>query len=904
MKKETSKKQSDTKKELSSEEAKKKLKEYGPNEIKDISKISPIKILLRQIKSNFVIYLLFFAMIISFFVGKQLTAYVILIVILVVILTGFIQEYKAEKAIQNLKKMLTPKTTVIRDGKEQEINSTEIVPGDILILRNGERIPADCIILKEKDLYLNEAILTGESKEVKKEITKDLKNPKDLNLLFMGSYIVNGKCTAKVIHTGMSTKFGKIAGMISTAEKELPLQIKVNKIAKYMAILGSFFAIITGIIMILRAPGFNNEILVDALIIVIAVAVSSFPEGFPVVLITSLASGSYRMAQKNAIVNRMSIIETLGETTVICSDKTGTITKGEMTVKKIYSDNKTYEVTGTGYETKGEILSNNKKINLEKEKTLNQLIKTSLVCNDSKISKIENENNYNIIGTPTEAALLIMASKAKLYKEDFDQDREEEIPFSSERKLMTVLLKESNGIKVYSKGALEILLSKCKYIQRDNGTFRLLEKEKQRILKLNTELTSKALRTLGFAYKKSDSIKKEELEKDLVFLGFAAMEDPPRKEIKDALMACKKAGIKVKMITGDNKETALSVAKQIGLDEGKIMEGSDLDKTTDQELIKLVKSIVVFARVKPEHKLRIVKALKENNEIVTMTGDGVNDAPALKESHIGVAMGKNGTDVSRSVADLTLKDDNFATIVDAIKEGRTIFTNIQKFSTYQISVNFSQVALIFLAILLGFPLPLIAIQILFMNLFSDELTAITLAFNPYSKDVMASKPRKKSNIITKPLFLMLVTPGLIMSLGSLAVFYYVLSIGKSEIAARTIAFTTMVLFGITNAFNFRSFRKPTLTRTPFSNKPLIYASIFAIFVTILTIYSPLSRIFETVKIGAIYWIIAIVISFSVLIIFDLLKFINEKYNLWSEDMQEFEKKINRKQPRSDIKKEK
>lgn len=874
---------------LSSEEANRLLMKHGPNELRDLNKKNSLKILLHQIKNNFVIYLLLFAMIISFAVEKDLTAYVILGVIITVIITGFVQEYRADKAIKALKGMLMARSVVIRGGKEVEIPSRELVPGDVILLRSGEKIPADCLILEQKDLLINESVITGESKEVSKETAKNEEEYSDLNTIFMGSFIIDGKCYAKVIHTGMNTKFGRIAKMISTAEKELPLQKKLNKIAKRLAIFGITISIITGIMILLKTPEFNKEALIDTLIIIIAIAVSSFPEGFPVVLITALSTGAYRMAKKNAIVNRMSIIETLGETTVVCSDKTGTITKGEMTIKKILTDGNLYCITGTGYNGKGDFLLNEKKINPQKEKTLMNLIKSGVLCNEARIERTGEEKEFRIFGSPTEAAILVLASKAGIYQEDLQCKRIEEVPFNSSRKMMSVLCKGNGSNSIYSKGAPEYILSKCKFIQRKDGIFRLTENEKDKIICLNEKMTSEALRTLGIAYKPTHSKKKIE-ETELVFLGLVGIEDPPKEEVKEAIKICLNSGIKVKMITGDNKETALAIAKQIGLG-GKFLEGKELEKLTEEELAKIVDEIVIFARVKPEHKLKIVKALKMNNEIVTMTGDGVNDAPALKEAHIGVAMGKAGTDVSREVADLTLKDDNFATIVEAIKEGRTIFTNIQKFATYQISINFSQVMLIFLAILFGLPTPLIAIQILFMNLFSDEITAITLAFNPYSKDVVTQKPRRRSEIITLPLFSMIMLAGILMSLGSLGVFYYVLLIGKSEIAARTIAFSTMVLFGITNAFNFRSFRKTSLNRNPYTNKALFWASLIAIIFTLFVIYNPsFNRIFETTPIKPLFLGIGILVSLSVLILFDLLKHLNEKKKFWTEDMQHFNKK--------------
>ena len=414
---------------LTQKEAGKKLKEYGYNEIKELFHVSPLQILLRQIKKNFVVYLLFAAMLISFFVGEDITGYTILAVIFVVIFVGFIHEYKAERSINALKEMLVPFSVVIRDNMEQEIPSKEIIPGDIIILRMGEKIPADCIILEEKELRVNESILTGESQEIRKSATRDIKKYKKDNLIFMGTFIISGKCTAKVLHTGMNTEFGKIAGMISTAEKELPLQAKVNKIAKYMAIIAIIVSILTGFVMIARNLPFSYVLFVEVLIVVIALSVSAFPEGFPVVLIATLASGAYNMAKKNAIVNRMSIIETLGETTVICADKTGTITKGEMTVKKIFADNKFFDVSGAGFEIAGEFFHNKKKADLNEEYVLNLLLKTATLCNDSRIKR-KDAKEYYVFGNPTEIALSIAAAKAGIIKENLKSTRIEELLFS------------------------------------------------------------------------------------------------------------------------------------------------------------------------------------------------------------------------------------------------------------------------------------------------------------------------------------------------------------------------------------------------------------------------------------------------------------------------------------------
>ena len=861
---------------LTGGEAKARLEKYGQNEIRETLHVSPLQILLKQVKGNFIIYLLLGAMLISFFVGKTVTAYTILGVISVVISVGFVQEYRAERAVKALKAMIMPVSMVIRDGREQGIPSKEIVPGDIVVLRTGEKVPADCVVLEEKELRVNEAVLTGESREIEKSAARGLEKHKKGNLVFMGTFVIGGRCTAKVLHTGMNTEFGKIARMISTAEKELPLQAKVNRIAKYMATVAIIVSVLTGVVMVARNLPFSYELLVEVLMVVIALSVSAFPEGFPVVLITTLALGAYRMAKKNAIVNRMSVIETLGETTVICADKTGTITTGEMTVKKLFADGKLFDVTGAGFSSKGGFFYERKKVDVEKEGVLNLLLKTAVLCNDSRIERKGTDDEYRTIGSPTEAALSVMAAKAGMFREDMKFSRVQEVPFSSERKMMFVVCKEGAEKYVYAKGAPDILLGKCRYAQTGSGVIRLGEKERERILAANGKLTSDSFRTLALAYRRTGSAGRDGLEEQLVFLGLAALEDPPRDEVKGSIKMCRSAGIKVKMITGDGRETAIAIGEQIGLS-GKVVEGDELDRMTDDELSKVVNDMAIFSRVRPEHKLRIVRALKRNGEIVTMTGDGVNDAPALKESHIGVAMGKGGTDVSREAADLTLKDDNFATIVSAISEGRTIFSNIRKFVTYQLSCNFAELMIIFLGILMGLPLPLLALQILFMNLVTDDLPAITLGFNPPSRDAMKNKPRKKSDILDRNLMVLLAIAGVIMASATLGVFYYTLAfLGQDIAVARTAALVTLILFEIANAFNFRSFRHPVCRLNLFANRYLIYASIVSILATVMVIYTPLNAVFGTAPIGLSYWLLAAATSLSVIVAFDVLKILNRK----------------------------
>ncbi|MDD5699983.1 MAG: cation-transporting P-type ATPase [Candidatus Nanoarchaeia archaeon] len=864
---------------LTSREAKRKLAEFGYNELKETRLASPFQIFLRQIKGNFMIYFLLAAMILSFLVGKAITAYTILGDVILVIVVGFVQEYKAEKVIKSLRSMIMPVSIVIRDGVEKEVPSKELVTGDIVVLRQGEKIPADCFILEEKNIMTDESILTGESKPVEKSALRDDKYA-DRNMLFMGTFIVNGRCVAQVSNTGMNTKFGQISSMISTAEKELPLQKKMNKITRFIAIVAVAFSLLTGTFMLLGKP-ITQNLFFDAVILFIALTVSAFPEGFPVVMITALSSGAYRMAKKNAIVNRMSIIETLGDTTVICSDKTGTITKGEMTVRKIFADGRIFDVSGVGYKGEGKFCHDDEKINPGKESVLDLLLKASVMCNDANIQRTGEDKDYHVLGTPTEGALLIAASKAEIYSEDLKFSREEEIPFSSERKIMSVLCSYNREKYVFSKGASEILIQKCKFIQRHDGIFRITEKEREKILEINRQMNSRGLRTLGIACKKVKTFEKDHFEEDLVLLGIAGMEDPPREEVRESIQLCLNSGIKVKMITGDNRETAIAIASQIGL-RGRVLEGKQLDTMTEQELARIVDTIVIFSRVRPEHKLKIVKALKINGEIVTMTGDGVNDAPALKESHIGVAMGKTGTDVSREVSDLILKDDNFATIVEAIKEGRTIFKNIRKFVSYQLSCSYAELFIVSIGLLLaplfGWQVPLLlAMQILFMNLVTDDFPAIMLSLTPASLDVMEEKPRKKREILNKSLVIWFVIAGFFqMSLTILAFYLAHNVLGQSFEAARTTAMLTLIIMQITNAYNFVSFRRAVNLKTFIVNKYLFWASVISLTATAIIIYTPVNIIFETAPVSFTDWLIAMAAGLIIILVFNLLKYLNKK----------------------------
>jgi P-type Ca2+ transporter type 2C len=842
---------------------------HGLNVIEQKAKTSALSVLLRQVKNNFIFYLLVFAALISFTVGKAVTGYVITFVILLVVGVGFYLEYKAEKAIEALKKLIDDTCEVLRDGKKQLVSVTELVPGDIIFLKNGDKIPADSIVLASNDLTVNESALTGESVEVEKRTAIDDKTPVDEQKVFMGTYVVNGTCVCRVEHIGMATQFGKIAGMIVQTEKGIPLQEKINSVSKYMIAVSLVFSLLTGLLLVLRAPAFETEVLIGILTVVIALSVSAVPEGLPVVLVTTLATGAMRMAKKNAVVNRMGVIGTIGETTVICTDKTGTITTGEMTVKKVVTGDGSYSVGGSGYGIIGKVIFD-KTTKEAKEKDLSQLLHAAIICNDSSVNAT-NTKKPEVIGTPTEIALLVLGLKLGVAKNDVKISRKKEKPFNSARKMMSVLADDGN---IYAKGALEVLLPKCTEVLINGKIVPMTNILKDQILKENKALNGQAYRTLTLVMKKHAG-KGEYKEDDFAFLGLVGIEDPPREEVKDAIAVCKEASIDVKMITGDSKETAVAIGKQIGLT-GEVLEGKQLDSYTDHELRKVVKDVSIFARVRPEHKVRIVKALKANKELVAMTGDGVNDAPALKESHVGIAMGQNGTDVSRSVADITLKDDNFATIVEAIKEGRSIFQNIQTFVGYQLSCNLAQLTILFIGVLLGpflgWEIPLlVALQILLVNLVTDNIPAITLGLIPASEDIMKRKPNRNA-LLTKSLITYVVSVGILTGAVTLGVYYLVYDIfGATHEEARSVAFVSFIIAAIVNALSFRSLHTSIFHVFTKDNILLFGAAAVSLIATLLVVYMPINSVFETTPLILRDWYVVFAAVAAVTVGFETIK---------------------------------
>ncbi|MBW2976905.1 calcium-translocating P-type ATPase, SERCA-type [Candidatus Woesearchaeota archaeon] len=862
---------------LAEKEAEKRLQKYGLNEIKEEKKISPLRILISQFK-NFLIYILFAAVVVSTIIGYQdyishggsllehfIDSIVILIILILIGIIGFIQEFRAEKAIEALKKLASLKAKVIRDGKKRVIDVNKLVPGDVIVLETGDKIPADSRLIEIANLQTQEASLTGESIPIKKELRvlqEKTLIADQLNMVFSGTIVTNGRGRAIVVRTGMQTEIGKIARMIQETKPDpTPLQIKLEKLGKMLGI-----AVIAICIIVFIAGALTGKNLLEMFKTAVSLAVAAVPEGLPAVVVVSLALGARRMVKRNALIRRLPSVETLGATTVICSDKTGTLTKNEMTVKKIYANNRIIDVTGSGYEKKGEFLLDSKKINA---KEIELLLKIGALNNDASLT------DGKVIGDPTEASLIVSAAKAGLEKEELEKKhkRIDEIPFSSERKIMTTVHKFNSEKLAFVKGAPEIVLKLCSSIYENGKIRKLTEAKKKEILQINQEFGNSALRVLGFAFK--TVMNRDRIEKNLTFVGLQGMIDPPRKEVKEAIRKCKKAGIKVVIITGDYELTAKAIGKEIGI-EGKTITGAELEKIKDRDFEKEVEGIAIYARVNPEHKIKIVKALKKNGHIVAMTGDGVNDAPALKKADIGVGMGITGTDVSKEASAMILTDDNFASIVNAVEEGRNIYDNIKKFVEYLLSSNLGEVLTIFIAILLSpffaNALPLLAIQILWINLVTDGLPALALSVDPSDPNIMERKPRNpREKIISNSVIARMVIVGATMMIGTLAIFK-ICNPETNLMYAQTMAFSTLMFYQMFNVLNCRSEFKSLFKIGIFTNIKLWGAILFSILLQVLVIHTPLSTFFKTIPLTLMDWAYVILVSSSVFIIVEIYKF--------------------------------
>jgi Ca2+-transporting ATPase len=876
---------------LTGKEASIRLQKYGYNELVEKRRITPLQIFFNQFKDIFVIMLLV-AIALSFIIGwykstaaghnGALDEYVDAITIGAIValnaIVGFVQEYRSEKAIEAMKKLAAPRAKVLREGKEMIIPAKEVVPGDIILIEAGDRIPADARLIEIVELKTEEAALTGESTPVNKSIkVVDEKTPvaDRKNMVFMGTHTTYGRGKAVVVATGMNTEFGKIAEMVQAVEEEeTPLKQKLERFAKK---LGMVIVVVSAIVFVLEIyeQGTHLENVVDMFMTAVALAVSAVPEGLPAVVTVSLALGARELAKRNAILRRLASAETLGATTVICSDKTGTLTKGEMTVRRIYVGGKIIDVTGVGYEDKGEFLLDGKPLDPKNNDDLRLLLQASTLCTNAQY------DGKDIVGDTTEGALIVAAAKAGMNKEKLEKEypRIHEAPFTSERKRMTTVHKLSNGkFFAYAKGAPEIILERCTHIMVDGEIQKLSERKRKEILGVNETMASDALRVLGIAFKEinSHSVKKfdeDDLESNLIFVGLVGMIDPPREEAKVAVKKCEEAGIKTVMITGDHKLTAVSIAKELGmLKSDMVLSGVELDAMSEEEFEKIVENVSVYARVSPEHKIRIVKALKKKGHIVAMTGDGVNDAPALKQADIGVAMGITGTDVTREAADIVLADDNFATIVNAVEGGRTIYDNIRKFSFFLMRCNFDELALIGTFALLRLELPLTAGMILWLNLVTDGGPALALTMDPPEKDVMKRPPRNPNEgVLHGRLASIIATFTLQFALtGGLFYWQYYLLPGPLTLEklaqARTMAFVRATLQELFVVWNCRSEKRSIwrMGRENFRNKFLLISVIVSAIATMLV---PYFGILGTVWLDDLMeWTIAIVASLSGLLI--------------------------------------
>ncbi|MDD3861421.1 MAG: cation-translocating P-type ATPase [Candidatus Gracilibacteria bacterium] len=834
---------------LSASEVQKRLLQFGPNEI-IAKKGHPILRMIVDQFASFIVAILAIAAIISISLGELVDGIAIFVILIINAIIGFIQEYKAENAVQALKKMIVQKTIVIRDGQQKEIPIQNLVPDDIILLYEGDKIPADMIILEAYSLKVDEAILTGESVPVGKKADSETENK-----LMKGTIVVTGKAKAKVVSTGMNTEFGKIVNLVSSQEKDRsPLNVQIDHLGKKLGIITILLVTILFIIGSLeKIP------MLDMFMTSVALGVSAIPEGLPIIVTLTLAIGVQILASKKAIVRKMTAVETLGATTVICSDKTGTLTLNEMTVKKINTNFAEKEIDGIGYDWEEKV-----KIDSLEEKKLLEICNN---CNNAFIGK-------TILGDPTEIALKIVAKKAS---HDEEYKKIDENTFTSERKMMSTLHQVGKSKEIFAKGAFEEIIKKCKYIAINGKIKPLTSSEKTRLNKINDQYSSEAMRVLAIAYKKYD---KNFTEEDMIFVGMAAMIDPPRKTVKLSIEIAHKAGIKVKIITGDNPLTAKAIGEKIGLESHRIITGEEIDKMTDRQLIKVLKEVSIFARTKPQHKYRLVDLLKKQNEVVAVTGDGVNDAPALKHADVGIAMGIKGTEATKEVADMVLKDDNFSTIVNTINEGRRIYENILSFLKYMLSVNFVDIVTVGLIALMKFPLPLLPLQILWINIATDALPALALGTTEARPNIMEDKPRpKRENIFRKFLYFILVAV-ILKVIGNLTVYFYGMEIDLANNVdltqmdipshARTMVFTGIVLFELVFAFVCIGNKAPSF-KAMISNKKLIGAGLISLIMQIIVIYTPfMQKVFKTTPLSITEWGILFMLACSAFLVYPTL----------------------------------
>ncbi len=860
---------------LSSEEARRRLREHGPNELVASRRMSPLRLLAAQFK-NVLILILLVAVGLSAFLGHTLEAVVIAVILLFAALLGFVQEYRAERAIEGLRRMAAPVATALRDGDEQDIAARELVPGDVVRLEAGARVPADARVLEAVNLKVEEAPLTGESLPVGK--VRELLAADDLaigdrkNMVYAGTTVTYGRGSVIVVETGMRTEFGTIAGLLQGVEsRRTPLQENLDRVGRVLA--GAAVAVVAVILLlgILRGQPFWEMVIFG-----IALAVAVVPEALPAVVTISLALGAQRMVKRNALVRRLPAVETLGSVSVIASDKTGTLTRGEMTARRIHVAGRTVDVSGAGYERRGEFFDSGRSI--APPPPLMQLLQAAALASDAKLKRHGEAEGWSVKGDPTELALIVAAEKAGLHKQQLDLDfpRVAEIPFTSETKRMTTVHRTLQGDVAYSKGAPEVILHGCSRLLGEDGERALGPADRELVLGTARQMASQALRVLAVAMKPRAGL--EDAEREMTFLGLVGMSDPPRPEAARAIETCERAGIKAILITGDHALTAEAVARELGmLRQGRVVTGAGLDAMSDEDLQREAGEIEVYARVSPAHKLRVVTAWQRKGHYVAMTGDGVNDAPALKKADIGIAMGITGTDVSKDAAAMTLTDDNFASIVAAVEEGRGVFSNIKKYLMYLVSSNVGEIGLMAGASVLGLPLPLTAVQILYVNLATDGLPALALAVDPPEADLMRRPPRDpRAGIFTRPVLTLTVLGGVWSMLVNIGLFAWALGSGRGVAEAVTMTFVSLVLIQFFKAYNFRSDRNSVLVR-PFANKWLNLAIAWEVAALALIIYVPvLNEPFGTFPLSLMDWVIVAAAAFTVSPVLEIAKWMERR----------------------------
>jgi Ca2+-transporting ATPase len=847
---------------LTDAEAQRRLKEVGPNKLIEEKRVTPLTIFLSQFRSVLVIMLIISAAISGLLLGEYVDAALITLIVIMNAILGFVQEYRAERAIEALKRMTAQRATVIRQGKEAIVDAEALVPGDIVVLETGGRIPADARLLETVELQTDEAPLTGESTPVVKETPRlDAAVPVTdrRNMTFMGTSVGYGRGKAIIVRTGMATEFGKIAGAVQTIKEEAPpIKQKVEQLGRQLGLVAivscAFVAVVYAVL------GYN---LVEVLMVSVSLAVSAVPEGLPAVITITLAIGASRMARSHAVVRKLASVETLGCTTAICSDKTGTLTKNEMTIRKIATNDLVVDVTGTGYEPTGSFLRAGEEVTADDAARLEPVLRIAALCNNAVLES--GPEGWQIVGDPTEGALVVAAAKAGLWRNKLEEayPRIGEFPFESARKRMSTIHRTPAGETVaYVKGAPEVIVELCTHFDEAGQVRELRETDRAQILLTTQRMAEAALRVLAMAYKALPGYGNEETAEDveshLVFIGLAGMIDPPREEVVNAIALCRKAGIKSFMITGDHKLTAVAVGKEIGLlkseEDNRVLTGTELDQLSDEALNDVVDDVVIYARTSPVHKVRIAQALKNRGHVVAMTGDGVNDAPAIKTADIGVAMGIKGTDVTKEASDMVLEDDNFATIVGAVEAGRQIYDNIRKFVRLMLAVNFDEILEITLAALMGIPLPIIPVQILWINLVTDGLPAAALSVDPKDPAIMSRPPRNPKHGLLHGMLGFILFVAVLDFCSDFIPFMWLYYTTGDVLRARTIAFTIVVFFEFLLALNCRSETRSILRlgwKGLTANKLLLLSIVGGLLLQLAIVYVPfLQPIFHTTALSA------------------------------------------------------